>query len=218
MQFKQRAVIEFLTVGKIPPIYIHHHMQALCWDKYVDISRFWVWQFKWEEMGKTSLCDTAGSGRPVIATDKSHQKWVEKMIWENHQIKQKDIAIKLGISKEGVGHVINLLGFQKVHARWAMKTDWRDESCKKFWVILKRKVRWFLWWVVTGDETWVHHCDPESKRQAMEYCRNGSPAPKKFKTEATDGKVKLTVFWNYEVDVHTDFLEKHATVNTILKP
>jgi len=52
----------------------------------------------------------------------------------------------------------------------------------------------------------------------MEYCRNGSPAPKKFKTEATDGKVKLTVFWNYEVDVHTDFLEKHATVNTILKP
>jgi hypothetical protein len=105
-------------VEKIPPIYIHHHMQVLCWDKYVDINRLWVWQFKWEEMGKASLCDTAGSGRPVTATDDSHKKLVKKMIWENHQIKQKDITLKLGISKEGVGHVINLLGFRKVHARW----------------------------------------------------------------------------------------------------
>ena len=54
----------------------------------------------------------------------------------------------------------------------------------------------------------------------MECCHKGSPAPKKFKTEASDGKIKLTVFWNDEDDVHTDFLEKHATVNqnTILKP
>jgi len=23
--------------------------------------------------------------------------------------------------------------------------------------------------IITGDETWVHHCDPENKRQSMEY-------------------------------------------------
>jgi len=22
----------------------------------------------------------------------------------------------------------------------------------------------FLWWIVIGGETWVHHCDPENKR------------------------------------------------------
>jgi len=38
MQFKQRAVIEFLTVEKIPPIDIHHHMQAVYGGKYIDIS------------------------------------------------------------------------------------------------------------------------------------------------------------------------------------
>jgi len=38
---------------------------------------------------------------------------------ENCQIKQKDIALKLGISKERVGHITNLLGFQKACARWA---------------------------------------------------------------------------------------------------
>jgi len=38
MRFKQRAVIEFLTVEKIPPIDIHHHMQAVYGDKCVDVS------------------------------------------------------------------------------------------------------------------------------------------------------------------------------------
>jgi len=65
-----------------------------------------------------------------------------------------------------------------------------------------------------NDETWVHHCDPENKRQSMEYCHKGSPAPRKFKTEASDGRIKLTVFWNCEDVVLTDFLEKRATVNS----
>jgi len=29
MQFKQCAVNEFLTVEKIPAIFVHHHMQAV---------------------------------------------------------------------------------------------------------------------------------------------------------------------------------------------
>ena len=38
--------------------------------------------------------------KPVIATNKSCQECVEEMIRENRQIKQKDTALKLGISKE----------------------------------------------------------------------------------------------------------------------
>jgi len=36
---------------------------------------------------------------------------VEEMIQEYCEIKQKDAALKLGISKERVGHIINQLGF-----------------------------------------------------------------------------------------------------------
>jgi len=39
MQFKQCAVIEFLTAEKISPIDIHHHMQAVYRDKCVDVSK-----------------------------------------------------------------------------------------------------------------------------------------------------------------------------------
>jgi len=55
----------------------------------------------------------------------------------------------------------------------------------------------FLKKIITGDETWVHHYDPENKRQSMEYRHKESPQPKKFKTHASAGKVTLTVFLEF---------------------
>jgi hypothetical protein len=48
----------------------------------------------------------------------------------------------------------------------------------------------------------------------MEYHHKGLPAPKKFKTNGSAGKVMFTVFWNSEGVVLTDFLQKGATVNS----
>ena len=66
---------------KIPPFDIHCRMQAMYGDKCIDVSTVsWVWQFKQEEMGEVSWCNQARSGRPVTATDDSHQECVEEMI------------------------------------------------------------------------------------------------------------------------------------------
>jgi len=48
----------------------------------------------------------------------------------------------------------------------------------------------------------------------MEYRHKESPQLKKLKTQASAGKVKLTVFWNLECVVLADFLEKETTVNS----
>jgi len=44
VRFKQRAVTEFLTGGKMPPIEIHRRMQAIYGDHCVDVStvRHWM--------------------------------------------------------------------------------------------------------------------------------------------------------------------------------
>ncbi|GFO09837.1 histone-lysine N-methyltransferase SETMAR [Plakobranchus ocellatus] len=41
----------------------------------------------------------------------------------------------------------------------------------------------FLQRILTGDESWVHHYDPESKAKSMEYRHKTSPSPRKFKTQ-----------------------------------
>jgi hypothetical protein len=46
--------------------------------------------------------------------------------------------------------------------------------------------------IVTGDESWVHHYQPESKRVSMKH--PSSSSIKKFKIKPTAGKVMITVF------------------------
>ena len=41
----------------------------------------------------------------------------------------------------------------------------------------------FLLRIVTTDETWVFHYEPESKRRSMEWKHVSSPVKKKFKSQ-----------------------------------
>ncbi|GFN92213.1 histone-lysine N-methyltransferase SETMAR [Plakobranchus ocellatus] len=72
----------------------------------------------------------------------------------------------------------------------------------------------FLQCILTGDESWVHHYDPECKAQLMEYRHKTSPSPRKFKVVASAREVLFTVFWDMEGMVHMEFLEQGQTVNS----
>ena len=59
VRVKQRAVIEFLTVEKVPPVEVHRRMQAIYREHCVDVSivRCWVRQFRDGELGQADLSD-----------------------------------------------------------------------------------------------------------------------------------------------------------------
>ena len=42
--------------------------------------------------------------------------------------------------------------------------------------------------LVTGDETWLHHWDPDTKKESMQWKHPGSPPPKKFRTQPSVSK------------------------------
>ena len=62
--------------------------------------------------------------------------------------------------------------------------------------------------VVTQDETLVHHFDPESKKQSMQWKHHGSPPHKKFKRVSSAGKVMASVFWDNQGVTMVNYLEK----------
>jgi hypothetical protein len=73
--------------------------------------------------------------------------------------------------------------------------------------------RQFLERIVTADETWLHHYEPESKAQSMAWKRPTSPVAKKFKSQPSAGKIMLTLFWDSgEIFVH--FVPKCVTINS----
>ena len=119
-----------------------------------------------------------------------------------------------------MGHIINLLGFQKVYARWVPRklTDEvkaeRLRVSREVWGHFEEEGLGFLQQLVIGDETWDHHYDPEYKRHSTEYYHKASPVPKKYKTKVSAGKIMLNVFLHSEGVVLFYFLEKGATVNS----
>jgi len=56
----------------------------------------------------------------------------------------------------------------------------------------------FLSRLVTMDETWLYHYDPETKQQSVEWQHSGSPRPKKFRLQKSAGKVLASIFWDQD--------------------
>jgi hypothetical protein len=74
----------------------------------------------------------------------------------------------------------------------------------------------FLSQIVTGDETCIHHFEPETKRQSMEWHHPTSPRRKKFKVTPSAGKVMATVFWDAEGVILVDIMPRGQTITSDL--
>ena len=62
------------------------------------------------------------------------------------------------------------------------------------------------------DEIWVHHYEPETKIQSMQWKHKGSSNLKKFKVLPSSGKVMLSLFWNAQGVIMVDYLQRGATI------
>ena len=92
----------------------------------------------------------------------------------------------MGISRERGGSIIHEdLDMRKLSAKWVPKclnADEKRQRCQSsaehlrnfFGAIQMISYRAQL---VTMDETWLYHYDPETKQQSMEWLHSGSPLP-----------------------------------------
>ena len=115
----------------------------------------------------------------------------------------QNIAACLKISHGSAHHIVHdVLQFHKVSARWVPRQltpelrERRVDACEELLRRFEREGDGFLARIVTGDETWVHFHQPETKRANKEWRNSSSPKPKKFRTEPSAGKVMLTLFWD----------------------
>jgi len=75
---------------------------------------------------------------------------------------------------------------RKLSAKWVPKclnADQNRQGCLSFEQLLeffRSDPNDFLSWLVTMDETWLYHYDPETKQQSMEWRHSGSPRPQKI--------------------------------------
>jgi histone-lysine N-methyltransferase SETMAR len=67
--------------------------------------------------------------------------------------------------------------------------------------------------IATGVQSWVHHYDPENKRQFIEYRHPSSPSLRNSKL-LHQQNVLLTIFWEARCVLYREFLTEGSTVNS----
>lgn len=73
--------------------------------------------------------------------------------------------------------------------------------------------REFINQIVTQDEMWVHHSDPELKSQSCQKKHPGSLPPKKHDVITSSGKAMPSLFWVSQKIIVIDYLEKGKPIN-----
>ena len=104
------------------------------------------------------------------------------------------------------GIIHNRVGFHKVCTRWVTKQIIQERKwnhvgiCQPLLDRYANEGEAFLKWIVSGDDTWIHHFEPESKHQSMECKHPESPIKKKLSCQPSAGKV----FWQPSLysDIH----------------
>ena len=128
---------------------------------------------------------------------------VEAIVKENCHITVHEIAAHLDMSHGSAHHIVHdVLQFHKVFARWVPRQltaeleERRVDACQELLKCFEAEGDGILGRIVTGDETWVHYHQPETKKASKEWCHTSSPKQKRFRTQPSAGKVMLTLFWN----------------------
>ena len=109
----------------------------------------------------------------------------------------------------------------KVCARWVprlltdeMKQNRLATSIENLRMI-KEDYELFLSRIITGDETWLHHYDPESKQESMQWKHPSSPTPLKCKVQSSAGKIMATIFWDCDGILLIDYMPHKVTITGV---
>jgi len=160
-------------------------------------------------------------GRPKTVTTPEIIEQIHELIFEDRRISAKSIAEQLGISRKRVGSIIHEdFDMRKLSASWVPKclnADQRHQRCQsseKSLEFFRRDPDDFLSRLVTMDETWVYHFDPETKQKAMEWRHNGSPRPKKFRVQKSAGNVLVSIFLGIKTAFSSLIIFQRAKLST----
>lgn len=187
-----RAVIKFCVgLGKTPTqtrSMIEEGLKRKC-------SRSLV--FKWHERyrnGRESIEDDVRCGRPPVVKPSAVDQ-VREMILQDRRLTIRSIAERLGVSFAVVQEIITRdLNMSKVSARWVprlLSTEDKARRVERSEHFLRRyraEGERFLDRIVTLDETWLWHYDPESKAQSSVWKTPQTPPPRKAKVQKSGGK------------------------------
>ena len=147
---------------------------------------------------------------------------VVNVVNENRRITIRQIAEAEGISYGSAETILTEdLGMTRVCARWVPHLLIPEQNLNRVFKSqemldrLFHEGQAFLHRIVTGDESWIHFYEPESKRQSSEWKRAESPPPTKVRASQSALKQMHIGFFDYQGIILDHAVPKGSTVNAV---
>ena len=172
--------------------------------------------------GISSVTDSPRSGQAHRVVTPEGIAAVEAIMKENRRTTVNGIAAHLDMSHGSAHHIVHdVLHFRIVSARWVLhqltaelKERRVDDVCQELLKSFEAESDGFLGRIVTGDKTWVHYHQSETKKASKEWHHTSSPKPKKFRTQPSVGKIMLTLFWDERGVILEHYMPRGNTVTS----
>lgn len=159
--------------------------------------------FKWHKRfreGRDSIEDDERCGRPSKVRISMSDK-VKDLVYRDRRHTLRSLSAELGISTSTVHDILKQdLGMSKVCARWVPRLlkdherETRVRCSEEFVRRVEQEGDTFLDRIVTTDETWMYHFDPETKAQSCVWKTPGTPPPTKARLQKSGGKHMFMFF------------------------
>lgn len=177
-------------------------------------NRAFSWHREFKE-GREDVNDLPRAGRPSTSTTDNNIVAVKNIVMENRSIGIRKVAALLDISYGSAEHILaDVLGMKRVAGRLVPKEmnflqkQYRMDISKEM-ISNADSDPTFIKRIITGDQTWVYEYDGPTSEQSSE----SEPKPKKPRQSRSTIKVLMTVFFDYNGVVHSEFLPDGQTAN-----
>ena len=164
--------MKFITKEGANTKEIHWRMAHVWCDSSLKYSTVAKWSAEFKP-GQDSLEDDPRPGCPADVISQEIITCVGRLVLNNHRIKSAWLAPECGISNESVYTIIHEhLGMSKESARWVPRNlnmqdcQQRVELSQELLEVYNANPGDFHTRLVTGDDTWLHHCDPVHAMEA----------------------------------------------------
>ena len=220
LKSEMRHAIQFCVRLDESPSTTYAKMQQAYGDQCLSKSTVFEWHKRFRE-GRTTAADDPRSGRPSTSTSQEIVARCSELVEQDRRRTVDYLSQCLNISTGSTHSIlVDNLQMRRVCARWVPRLLTVEQKatrvtlCNQMLRRYRREGEAFLQKIVTVDESWMHHFEPETKMQSSIWKHSGSPPPKKALVRRSAGKVMHMVFLDRDGLVYDHEVPPHTTVTS----
>ena len=193
LNIEHRSVIKFFTRKGLNAIEISKELENVYKDSAPSHRTVANWLAEFNNL-EHSFEDAPRMGRPSTITADENNEVIERIVMHDRQISIRRLAEELPI----IHHIMNNhMGMKKVCTRWGPKLFTpiqranHVDCCQELLQHSEVNPAKLFDYIVTGDESWIHHYDPLSQLEAKVWKGSGEQTPTRLCQERSAGKMMM---------------------------